>query len=201
MKPPYLITLQGGFCSFSLVTASNTFTCVLVPLILFLRSFRTKMCEWTSSNAGQMGRAFLRCGTLMSRESISSKFSQQLFSSVHNLWTEWFFKSFVMKWLRNIPTMKWLVLKHFHVKYFSDVHVWMGYQCSRVDGPAKFSWYTLISESSSREVFPNLFSNISRFIPKWSSTREDLHSKISSNIFIIVQRWSFPEWLVTTNTQ
>ena len=89
------------------------------------------MCEWTSSNAGQTGRVFLRCGALMSRESISSKFSQQLFSSVLNLWNEWFFESFVVKCLRNIPTMKWLVSEHFPVQYFFDV--------SRVDGLPSFT--------------------------------------------------------------
>ena len=78
-------------------------------------------------------------------------------SSVLNLCNEWFFEIFVMKCLRNIPTVKWLVSEHFPVQYFFDV--------SRVDGPAKFSWYDLISDSSSREVFSYFFLKYFKIIP------------------------------------
>ena len=166
-----------------------------------LRSFRTKHV-WVN---------FLQCrpdGPCISSVwcfNVSWKFifkiPTMVISSVLNV--KWVvLGKFHDKCLHNIQAMKWLVSKHFHVKYFFDVHVWMGYLVSRVDGPAKFSYHDLISESSSREVFSKSFLNYFKIVPKWSSTREDLYSKLSSNISIIIQRWSLPEWLIaTTNTQ
>ena len=85
----------------------KTIACVC---IFFKNIFSEEFSEanvWTSSNAGQTGcrKSFLRCNSLMSRESLHTKVTAIYISSMFTIWIVWFCKSSLEKYFFNIHIM------------------------------------------------------------------------------------------------